>query len=425
LLAAIASLIALDNAAPSDTPILNARFATLAVVIAAGLVIAHLQLRSQSDGAPSKSVAQLMLWLVTPLLGYAVALEAHRFVVGDNAAWFVIAALWALIALGLCWYAARKALPATRFLAALVFAASTVTALARLATGGLPETWPIFANLRFLALAVIGASMTLGALFRRDEEAPGDPIPRDITLVPGVLMLALAPSVETYAGVSLAASAQPIASGLLAASAVWAFASLLVVAIGARRPLPALRAVGLLMTVGAVMLTIIASELPDRTLWPPFINLRVLAFAACIAAFAGESRILRSAADGTSRIAPVLAVSAALLALWPLTKEVFVTFARSEYPSPQTWRNAGQVAVSITWGVYAALNLAWGMTRRVRVARWLGLVVLAAAVLKLFIWDLSFLEQLYRIISFGVLGLVLVGVAWAYSRYGDRLRELT
>jgi uncharacterized membrane protein len=44
-------------------------------------------------------------------------------------------------------------------------------------------------------------------------------------------------------------------------------------------------------------------------------------------------------------------------------------------------------------------------------------------VLKVFVVDLSFLTLPYRMLSFGVLGLILLGVAWAYSRFGEQLRR--
>ncbi len=69
--------------------------------------------------------------------------------------------------------------------------------------------------------------------------------------------------------------------------------------------------------------------------------------------------------------------------------------------------------------------MALGIVKRWAGARWLGLILLCAAVLKVFIFDLGFLTLPYRMLSFGVLGLILLGVAWAYSRYGELLRKWT
>ena len=433
LLAALASLFVVPPLlVAEDAVIVNPRFATFALVVGAALLIVHLQLRAARSRPEAKALAESVLWLATPLLLLALSLEVHDGMSNGgpgsaHAQWFVMAAVWALVALGLHALTKYARLASTSILAFLIFGAATLTDLFQITTGALNPPWPIFANWRFGSTAVIGAAMAAAAWMRYRRTEP-DAQPDDPLWLPGVLMLALAPSVETYAGVSEAASAVPVPSGLLAAAAVWACLSAVGNAFAVTRRIPSLQALTVIMVFGGVGVTIIASELPAGNPWPPFMNLRVLAFAAGIASLAAESRLLaQSEASDASGIAvaPALSVCAALLALWPITREIFAAFSWTQYPTAETWRNAAQVAISLSWGAYAALCLAWGMTRRSRIARWLGLVVLAAAVLKLFLWDLSFLEQPYRILSFGVLGLILIGVAWAYSRYGERLKELT
>jgi len=39
------------------------------------------------------------------------------------------------------------------------------------------------------------------------------------------------------------------------------------------------------------------------------------------------------------------------------------------------------------------------------------------------VWDLRHLETLPRILSFFVLGLLLVGVSWIYTRFRDRVQR--
>jgi hypothetical protein len=433
VLAAGASLVALLEFDPEpEMPVFNARFATLAMVFAAGALIAELQLRAAERRANAPALAELVVWLALPLLVLAVSLDTYDFVDGEawgsGACWFVMAGLWALIALGVHAWAIHRRLKPTRLLTLMLFGGAAIMALLQLSWPSLHEATPAFANLRFAAFLIIGASMAVAAWLEHRQSAES-PIPEDLLWAPGVLLLALAASAETYFAVAEVATAASAETGLLAATAVWAFLSVLVVAAGTSTSVRSLLPLGLVMTCTAVTVTILVSETVDADLWPPVVNLRTLAFVVCIGALAAESRLTvdaGSSSDGDQggSLSPVLAVSAALLALWPLTKEVYVAFMWSEYPSAEMWRDAAQVAISLSWAGYALVSLAWGMTRRSRVARWLGLIVLAAGVLKLFLWDLSFLAQPYRILSFGVLGLVLVGVAWAYSRYGDRLRDL-
>jgi uncharacterized membrane protein len=52
----------------------------------------------------------------------------------------------------------------------------------------------------------------------------------------------------------------------------------------------------------------------------------------------------------------------------------------------------------------------------------LGLVL--GCTLKLFLYDLRNLETPFRILSFIVLGLMLLGVSWVYSRFREQLRRI-
>ena len=52
-----------------------------------------------------------------------------------------------------------------------------------------------------------------------------------------------------------------------------------------------------------------------------------------------------------------------------------------------------------------------------------GLALLLFCILKLFLYDLSFLETVPRICSFMVLGVILVGVSWIYTRFRERVQK--
>ena len=61
--------------------------------------------------------------------------------------------------------------------------------------------------------------------------------------------------------------------------------------------------------------------------------------------------------------------------------------------------------------------MAFGLWKRVRVVRVEAIVVFGFAILKIFIYDLSFLGTLYRIFSFLGLGLILLAVSYLYQKY--------
>ena len=76
----------------------------------------------------------------------------------------------------------------------------------------------------------------------------------------------------------------------------------------------------------------------------------------------------------------------------------------------------GQMALSVLWSAYAAALAAFGFVRRVAVIRWAALALFALTIVKAMLVDIAELQQLYRIIVFFVLGILLLLVAWGYHR---------
>jgi hypothetical protein len=77
--------------------------------------------------------------------------------------------------------------------------------------------------------------------------------------------------------------------------------------------------------------------------------------------------------------------------------------------------------LTVACGIQGVILLASGFPLRDRVLRISGLALLLACILKLFAWDLRHLETLPRIFSFIVLGVILLGVSWIYTRFRERV----
>lgn len=77
-------------------------------------------------------------------------------------------------------------------------------------------------------------------------------------------------------------------------------------------------------------------------------------------------------------------------------------------------------AYSLAWGLFAAAILALGILRREQPLRLAGLGLVALVVCKVFLYDLSELEGLWRAASFLGLGLGLVAVGLVYRRLDRR-----
>jgi uncharacterized membrane protein len=111
----------------------------------------------------------------------------------------------------------------------------------------------------------------------------------------------------------------------------------------------------------------------------------------------------------------VTAVAANVLALVALSLEVWDAFERM--PSLGIDQgHAQELALSLLWLVYALGLLAAGLWRKSQAIRWQALVLLGIVIVKVFLFDLSFLERFYRIVSFLLLGLALMLISFYYQR---------
>jgi hypothetical protein len=76
---------------------------------------------------------------------------------------------------------------------------------------------------------------------------------------------------------------------------------------------------------------------------------------------------------------------------------------------------------TVAWGIQGLGLLFAGFPLRERPMRFAGLLLLLVCVLKLFVWDLRNLDMPFRVLSFIVLGLILIGVSFFYSRFRERI----
>ncbi|HEX9007396.1 MAG TPA: DUF2339 domain-containing protein, partial [Bacteroidota bacterium] len=78
--------------------------------------------------------------------------------------------------------------------------------------------------------------------------------------------------------------------------------------------------------------------------------------------------------------------------------------------------NLKQLSLSGIWLLFAAGLMGVGLLRRNRSLRLTAITLLGFTILKIFLYDLSFLETLYRIFSFIGLGIILLAASYAYQR---------
>ncbi len=108
-----------------------------------------------------------------------------------------------------------------------------------------------------------------------------------------------------------------------------------------------------------------------------------------------------------------------LLVVWG-TVEVLNYFqyriVTMESSSPDQLQNLRQLAVSGVWLVSALLVMIMGRWMDIRALRAAAIVYFGCTVIKVFIFDLMFLDTLYRIVAFLGLSAILIAVSYLYYR---------
>jgi len=183
---------------------------------------------------------------------------------------------------------------------------------------------------------------------------------------------------------------------------------------GFRGGVQALRLTGLALLAVVVGLLLDTSGEPERFL----LNERFLAFVALVTALGSSTYWATSQRSriepGERRLFGIAGFAANAVAVWGLSEEVWrILGTASGGLDP---RLARQLGLSLLWTLSGSLLIAVGVKKRSKALRWQGLLLIGLTIAKVFLFDLSFLERGYRIVSFVVLGLVLLLLSFFYQR---------
>jgi len=195
----------------------------------------------------------------------------------------------------------------------------------------------------------------------------------------------------------------------------WAIEGVILVWGGARMASVWLRIAGLFF-FGITGVRLVVLSIPAGTfLW----NQRFLTFAVAVACFALGCTFVRELApqfdESERNVFAALVVAVNLYALIALSLEVWDLLGNANALGIEGWL-AQQLGLSVLWTIYAAALILAGMARHAAMLRWQALALFAVVVAKVFLYDLSILSRFYRIISFLVLGVLLLGVSFLYQK---------
>jgi uncharacterized membrane protein len=122
------------------------------------------------------------------------------------------------------------------------------------------------------------------------------------------------------------------------------------------------------------------------------------------------------------RVGPISAatpfvLAANILTLFLLTAEISAYwYVRSTNSPPNASRLARELMLSVVWAGYATGLIVVGLWRRYSALRYMAMVVFGITILKVFFFDLEQLEQVYRVLSVIVLGVLLLLTSYLYNQ---------
>lgn len=371
-------------------------------------------------------------WLLAQEGWLATEWQAQRL----GGAWqavavYLIALIWAAYSLLTYWIGARTDEVSVRFSAIVL--AMLAAVLPVWGAFALPmESWKPFVNIRWLSIVLTGLLLAVLARMVSREQQRATPAEAEavgfLAVVVSTLLL-VGVSVEVYFGVRMWHPANWEAAAWFVLVAVWSLLCAAQISLGLIWKLPGLRWLG--FALGAFAVTVLLANalatLPSALAphaWLPVVNARAIAFLISTMAIVLVANILRhrsseSTPTESAMVGGIYALALAVL-LWGITQETYTAFYYWHMHGSLRgdWQRMAQMAISLVWMLFAAVLLIGGIVRSSQPARVAALGLMGFTALKVFLFDLSFLDTPLRIISFGGLGLTLIGISWLYSRYG-------
>jgi uncharacterized membrane protein len=441
------------------TTFFNETFAILAMLVFGLSFVVWLYSRSDIAHAEKRIAMPVLIIAANVLALIALTIEPVGYfdraisISGSSAAlqlnnWmqFVLTAIWttyAAVALGIGF---RRKSQSIRVGALLLLGISTLKVLLVDAAFYHADWHRPVLNQTFGAFVLLVAVMAMGSyLYSRMASSEEEERPNIAPLLTGAanILAIIALSLEAIGYYRQAIeSAQKLSSPVaeiarlenslyFSLTAIWTIYAAAAIVIGVQRNSRWTRWGGFLLLGLAATKVLFADATYYAASWHKLvINESFGAFALVIGAMSLAvyyySRSANVGNDERNLVSPVLVAAANVFAIIALSLEGFGHYAVKlgapglSAGDADDLRLAQQLSLSVIWTVYGGGLLMAGIWRRSRMLRVMALGLLSITILKVFLVDLSSLEKIYRIISFIVLGAILLGVSYLYQRYRQR-----
>ncbi|HEU4388841.1 MAG TPA: DUF2339 domain-containing protein, partial [Blastocatellia bacterium] len=356
--------------------------------------------------------------------------------------------IWSALSVAFVWRALRKATGPLLYSGLTLAGLAVAMAMVRGSVYEPLERFVLAANYRSAALICVIAAMVFHTSWLRRNSEGFDWVVgfAESLRIVGALMIIHLMTFETNDYFRLQRST---ASGLdqtalgferdMIFVMIWVALSVAFVWWAMRRATAPLLYTGLgLAAVATVFAVIRGVEFEPVERFSPVFNFRAAALVCTIAALVFHKLWTERGSSqfgGLGRVSAVLRIVTALLIFHLATTETRDFFDKAIAIQDQTaslsatsaagaigaeitrLSNLKQMWISLVWLIYSILLMVYGILRKAPALRIVAIILFGISILKIFIYDLSFLETLYRIFSFMVLGLILFAVSYLYQRY--------
>jgi uncharacterized membrane protein len=218
---------------------------------------------------------------------------------------------------------------------------------------------------------------------------------------------------------------------LMAFGVVWIVYSLPLVSVGLwKKNLPLLVSGLALASIAVLFAAVRGIEFEPIEEFSFILNVRFLALAILTVGLVNLAKILqnsRETFDWLNDAIGIVQIAIVLVVFVLLTSETRDYFQKGiaalagqgglATADRSRLANLQQLSLSGVWLLYSAVLMSLGIWRRFRGMRFAAIALFGITILKIFIYDLSFLQTLYRIFSFIGLGVILLAVSYIYQKY--------
>lgn len=212
--------------------------------------------------------------------------------------------------------------------------------------------------------------------------------------------------------------------------AAWAIYFVLALSLATMAREPILRVLSYIGITVGVCTMLMAQWTLDLSQHATVVNIRVATALLYVLAAAFAIFLLRTREDVDSEekesLSTFLSVIVHGVLLWVFSVEIIDHYnylMHTASGDPTTLENFKRIGLSAYWLVYALALLSIGIFYRSAIARKVASGLFAVVVFKIFLYDTANFSDIYRFVSFLILGIILLLAGYFYYRFKDRILQ--